>query len=102
MKQEKSQMNLFKLIWWPLVLLNAFAFILTGIDKHRSKHNQWRIRESTFFIISAFGGSAGVLMGMYVFRHKTRHPKFVWGIPLILILQVILIYHIFHNGHICL
>ncbi|MDD4569237.1 MAG: DUF1294 domain-containing protein [Tepidanaerobacteraceae bacterium] len=88
-------MHSFKLILWLLVLYNILAFILIGIDKYKSKHNQWRIREKTFFVIAAFGGCLGVLIGMYFFRHKTRHTNFVLGIPIILILQIAVIYYFF-------
>lgn len=88
-------MDSFKFIFWTIALLNALAFILIGNDKYKSRHNQWRIREKTFFIVSAFGGSVGVLVGMYFFRHKTRHASFVWGIPIILMLQIAVIYYIF-------
>jgi uncharacterized membrane protein YsdA (DUF1294 family) len=87
-------MDSFKFIFWTIALLNALAFILIGNDKYKSRHNQWRISEKSFFVISTLGGSIGVLMGMYFFRHKTRHPNFVWGIPIILILQVAAICYI--------
>lgn len=87
-------MNHYKLILWIFVFLNIIAFTLTGLDKYKSKHNSWRIRERTFFIIAALGGSAGVLAGMYFFRHKTKHKNFIFGIPLILTLQILLIYYI--------
>jgi uncharacterized membrane protein YsdA (DUF1294 family) len=88
-------MEFFKLIFWTITLVNVLAFILIGIDKYKSRHNLWRISEKTFFTVSVFGGSVGVLIGMYFFRHKTRHPSFVWGIPIILILQIAAFYYIF-------
>ena len=72
-------------------LINFFSFILTGVDKYKSKHNRWRVKENTFFILALIGGSMGILMGMYLFRHKTKHIKFTLGIPLILIVQISLI-----------
>jgi len=89
-------MNTSKLIFWAILLLNSLAFILMGIDKYKSQHNMWRISEKSLFIISVLGGSVGVLMGMYYFRHKTRHPSFVWGIPAILIFQAAIIYYILY------
>ena len=88
-------MDPYELILWRIVSLNALAFTLMGIDKYKSRHSSFRISEKSFFIISALGGSIGVLMGMYFFRHKTRHPSFVWGIPAILILQVAAICYVF-------
>jgi uncharacterized membrane protein YsdA (DUF1294 family) len=84
-----------KLILWIITLFNILAFILIGLDKYKSKHNRWRISEKTFFTVAALGGSVGVLVGMYIFRHKTRHASFVWGIPIILMLQIAVIHYIF-------
>lgn len=84
------------LILLTITLINILAFTLIGIDKYKSRHNRWRIREKTFFTVAALGGSVGIMVGMYFFRHKTRHTSFVWGIPIILILQVAMIcYYIF-------
>jgi len=57
-------------------------------DKQKAKKGLWRIPEKTLFLISILGGSLGGILGMYIFRHKTKHWKFVIGMPLILILQV--------------
>ena len=73
-----------------LVLMNAAAFVLMHADKKRARKGRWRIPESTLLAIAALGGSAGAIIGMYVFRHKTRHPKFTVGLPLILIFQIVL------------
>ncbi len=69
-------------------LVNLCGFVLMGIDKRRAERNIWRISEFTLFIPAIFGGAPGCLLGMYFFHHKTRHPKFFIGIPLILILQL--------------
>lgn len=76
------------LIFYPAILTIA-GFCSMGIDKKRARNNEWRIKERTLFLIAAFGGSIGSIIGMYVFRHKTKHTSFVIGMPLILILQVI-------------
>ena len=60
------------------------------MDKHKARKNKWRIPEATLLLIALLGGSIGSLLGMYTFRHKTRHWYFVWGIPLILAAQVAL------------
>ena len=63
------------LILLTITLINILAFTLIGIDKYKSRHNRWRIREKTFFTVAALGGS--VDNGGYVFfRHKTRHTSF--------------------------
>ena len=79
-----------KLILLYLVIINALGFLLMLADKRKAQKNLWRIPESTLFTAAAFGGSIGCLIGMYAVRHKTRHWKFVLGMPAILIAQVAL------------
>lgn len=71
-----------------LILVNAVAFFLMLADKQKAKKKQWRIPEATLMGSALIGGSIGALVGMYTFRHKTKHPKFTVGIPLILAVQV--------------
>ncbi|KSV57991.1 hypothetical protein ASU35_14485 [Acetivibrio ethanolgignens] len=66
-----------------------------GIDKEKAIHGQWRIPEKTLFGIALLGGSVGSILGMEVFRHKTKHLSFRAGMPAILILQLTAIYLIF-------
>lgn len=73
-----------------LVAINVVGFAAMGSDKRRAERGKWRIRERTLFLIALLGGSAGVLLGMYTFRHKTRHWYFVYGTPLILVAQIAL------------
>lgn len=73
-----------------LILVNAAAFLLFGADKWKARHSRWRIPESTLLLLAALGGSIGALLGMKIFHHKTRKPKFYLGIPAILILQVMI------------
>ena len=70
-----------------LTIINAVGFTFMLVDKRRAQKNRWRIPEATLMGIAAIG-SVGSLAGMYLFRHKTRHPKFTIGIPVILILQI--------------
>ena len=72
-----------------LLLLNAAGFLLMLLDKQKARKNKWRIAESTLFAIAAAGGSLGVLLGMYTFRHKTKHISFTAGIPAILAVQIV-------------
>ena len=60
-------------------------------DKQKARKNQWRIPERVLMGIALLGGSAGVYIGMYVCRHKTRHLKFTLGVPMILAIQIVLI-----------
>ena len=73
-----------------LLIINAVGFLLMLADKWKARKNRWRIPEATLMGVAAIGGSIGSLLGMYTFRHKTRHIKFTLGIPLILLVQVCL------------
>ena len=81
-------MNL-KLIYF--LLINLLLFILMGIDKRKAGTNKWRIKEKTLFILCLLGGSIGGIIGMYTFRHKTKHLKFKIGFPFIFLVQFILV-----------
>lgn len=74
-----------------IILINLIAFVVFGIDKRKARKEQWRVPESTLFILAIIGGSIGALLGMLAFRHKTKHRKFTIGIPLILALQIALL-----------
>ncbi len=71
-----------------LLLINAAAFGLMLADKQKARRGQWRIPERTLLGTAVLGGSLGAIAGMYLFRHKTKHPKFYLGLPLILAVQI--------------
>ncbi len=71
-----------------LILINAAGFLSMLADKQKAKKNRWRIPERTLLLLAALGGSLGSLAGMYCFHHKTKHRKFVLGIPAILLAQL--------------
>ena len=71
-----------------LVAINIIAFFLYGIDKWKARHDKWRITEARLITISLLGGSLGAFLGMKTWRHKTQHPKFRYGLPLILFLHL--------------
>ena len=77
-----------KYLWVYLIAVNVITMILFGVDKWKAKHGRWRIPEATLIVFAVIGGSAGALLGMLVFHHKTRKRKFSVGIPVILILQI--------------
>ena len=72
-----------------LIIANLAGFIQMGVDKRKAIRNAWRIPEARLFLCALLGGSLGSILGMYTFRHKTKHWYFVWGMPAILILQLI-------------
>ena len=76
---------------YSLIVLNIVTFLVYGIDKWKAKQGSWRISEATLLILAVIGGSIGALIGMKVWHHKTMHKKFKYGLPLILIIQIILI-----------
>lgn len=81
-------------IYWLIsyvVIINIIAFVAMAIDKRKAKKRAWRIPEATLFILAGVGGSIGAIAGMYTFRHKTKYRSFTWGMPAILIAQIILI-----------
>ncbi|MFW5631366.1 MAG: DUF1294 domain-containing protein [Acetivibrio ethanolgignens] len=77
------------------ILINLAGFAVMSIDKRKAIHGQWRIPEKTLSGIALLGGSVGSILGMEVFRHKTKHLSFRAGMPAILILQLAAIYLIF-------
>ncbi|MGN0377897.1 MAG: DUF1294 domain-containing protein [Suilimivivens sp.] len=84
-------MNVITLLLGYFIVINLIGFALMGIDKYKAKKRSFRIPEATLFIVAIIGGSIGSIIGMYAFRHKTRHWYFVYGMPFILLLQIILI-----------
>lgn len=73
------------------VIINIVGFAIMGIDKRKAIKRTFRIPEATLFIVALIGGSLGSILGMQVFRHKTRHWYFVFGMPAILIVQIALL-----------
>lgn len=76
-------------IYVYLIVVNTVSFILFFIDKKRARKELYRISESFLFNISIIGGALGSLLGMKVFHHKTKKKKFIIGIPIILIFNII-------------
>ena len=75
-----------------LIGINVLTFLVYGMDKWKAKRDKWRIPEDTLIWLAVAGGSVGALLGMHLFRHKTKHRKFLIGIPVILLVQVGLLY----------
>lgn len=89
-------MNVVTLLAGYAVIINLIGFFLMGIDKRKAIKHAFRIPEATLFLIAIIGGSIGSILGMYTFRHKTRHWYFVYGMPFILILQIALLIFLYN------
>lgn len=79
-----------KWIIWVIVIINIVTFLLYGWDKRCARRKRRRVPEKTLLGFAFFGGSAGALLGMSAFRHKTKHRKFMVCVPLFLALHVII------------
>ena len=75
-------------VLYYLILANLVGLVLMGADKSKARRHRWRILERVLFLSAILGGSLGATVGMWLFRHKTRHWYFVVGMPAILVLQV--------------
>ncbi len=80
-----------------LIVINLISFFAMYVDKRKAKYGRWRIPEQTLFILALIGGSIGSIAGMYTFRHKTKKLRFSIGFPVILILQIILIFSLWND-----
>ena len=89
------------IIVFYLVAINVVTFFVYGIDKLKAKRSKWRIPEATLLCLAVIGGSIGAWLGMKVWHHKTQHKKFKYGIPLILIIQVVLLMYCWKYGVVC-
>lgn len=75
-------------LYYYLIFINCTAFVVYGADKAFAKLHSWRVPEIVLLFLAALGGSAGAFIAMQLFRHKTQHLKFIFGVPLIFFLQV--------------
>lgn len=78
-----------------LGILSIIGFASMGVDKYKAKHEKWRVPELTLFVIALLGGALGSVIGMQVFRHKTKHWYFNVFMPMILLLQIALVAFLF-------
>lgn len=80
-----------KYLLYYLLIINAVGWAFMLADKLKAKKKAWRIPEATLMGIAVFGGSLGALLGMLMFRHKTRHFKFSAGLPVLFVFQLSLL-----------
>lgn len=71
-----------------LGVISLVAILLTAVDKYKARHHRWRIPEATLFLVAALGGCVAMYVTMRLIHHKTRHRRFMWGLPAILLLQI--------------
>ena len=83
-----------------IILINLIGFLVMYIDKNKAKKGDYRISEKAIFIISLIFGAIGVYLGMYKFRHKTKHLSFTIGIPICIIINIVAIYYILSTNFI--
>ena len=84
-------MTQFKQITTYFLIINIITLLTMYIDKSKAKKGKWRVKESTLFILVLLGGGIGGILGMQVFKHKTKKLKFVIGFPLILIFEILIL-----------
>ena len=114
-----SGIEMTEALLYYLIVINVVTFLVYGIDKWKAvnqrgqsqtrlsyaerkqprpkvktKQGSWRISEATLLILAVIGGSIGALLGMKIWHHKTMHKKFKYGLPLILLAQIALLYFI--------
>lgn len=78
-----------------LLIMNALGFASMLADKRRAQKKRWRIPERTLLAIAFLGGSLGGLLGMCIFRHKTKHPRFTTEVPMMLVIHGAILYFLF-------
>ncbi len=81
---------MFKLFLAYFILINIITFIVYADDKRRARRGSWRTSEATLVLLAVVGGSVGAVLAMLLLRHKTRHTRFVIGIPTILVVQILI------------
>ena len=74
-----------------IVVLCLVLLLLMYNDKQKAINKEWRIAEKTLFIVAIFGGACGGVLGMYLFRHKTKHNSFAFGFPILAAIQIFIL-----------
>lgn len=82
------------LIFAYLIVINTVGFFISLADKSAARNGRWRVPERTLFLVSIIGGSVGTYISMRIFHHKTKHKRFMIGIPLIIAVQAAAAYFV--------
>lgn len=76
------------------LVMNLAGFLLCFKDKRAAKKDKWRVPEKTFFLLGIFWGAAGIYISMLLFRHKTKHWYFMWGMPILILVNLVTLYKV--------
>ena len=87
-----------ELLVYYLLAINVVTFVVYGLDKWKARRGRWRIPEAALLWLAVLGGSPAALLAMWLFRHKTKHNKFRYGVPLILAVQVAVVIFLVGKG----
>ena len=79
-----------------IIVMSIILCIFMYIDKSRARNHEWRISEKSLFTLAILGGASGGVLGMYLFRHKTKHNSFAFGFPIITAIQIFIIVRFFN------
>ena len=85
-------MNSFTIVFFYFLLVNVTGFVMTAYDKRKAVKGEWRVPQKRFFLLAFIGGAFGIYVGMQQFRHKTKHAEFVYGIPLLILVNIVFYY----------
>ena len=77
-----------------LIVINTVGFFISLADKNAARNGRWRVPERTLFLVSVIGGSVGTYISMRIFHHKTKHKRFMIGIPLIIAVQAAAVFFV--------
>ena len=80
-----------------LIVMNVIGFFIMGIDKRKARHHKWRISEASLLLIALIGGAIGAGFGMLLFHHKTKHLKFLLGVPVLILFNVFAVWYLFYK-----
>ena len=78
-----------------LLIINIITFVLFAVDKWKAIHGRWRVRTITLMGFALAGGTVGGLLAMYIFRHKTKTASFTVGLPVMLVVQVVILWCVY-------
>ena len=88
---QTEELDLQRIILIYLAVITVMTFLMFGVDKWKARRDKWRIRETSLLLLALLGGSLGAWIGMKVWHHKTKHKKFKYCIPLILVVHLVLL-----------